>query len=352
MSLKRVAVLLLREGVQGSQNFLLIFAIVVPIVLTLVVSLLFGTLFAGEAKLGIADPGGSRVVRLAQDVEGLIVREYGSAGALREAVAAGAVDVGVVLPPGFDAAVQSGQRAELLVYVWGESLLRHRAVAASTVAFVIRELTGEESPVQIVTSTLGEAKNVPWDERLLPFIVLMAVLVGGIMVPATSLVEEKQKRTLAALTVTPTSLGEVLLAKGLLGVLLSLLMGIVILLLNGSFGGRTPLLLAILALGAIMAAAFGVLLGLLVKDVNTLFATIKSMGIFLYAPALVYLFPSIPQWIGRIFPTYYIVQPVIEISQEGGTWPDVALDVAILAVLIVLLLGVVAVVARRPRLSS
>lgn len=348
MSLKRVAVLLLREGVQGSQNFLLIFAIVVPIVLTLVVSLLFGTLFAGEAKLGIADPGGSRVVRLAQDVEGLIVREYGSAGALREAVAAGAVDVGVVLPPGFDAAVQSGQRAELLVYVWGESLLRHRATLGTVLATLFRQLAGQEPPIEIATTTLGEAA-APWEERLLPFIVLMTLLIGGSMVPATSLVDEKQKRTLSALTATPVSLGEVFVAKGLLGLLLSVAMAVVILALNRAFGSQPLLLLLVLTLGAAMAAAFGVLLGAFVKDINTLFATIKGIGILLYAPALVYLFPEIPQWIGRLFPTYYMIQPMVEITQEGGGWADVAPELAILILLTLVLFGLVALAGRRMR---
>jgi ABC-2 type transport system permease protein len=91
-----------------------------------------------------------------------------------------------------------------------------------------------------------------------------------------------------------------------------------------------------------MSAVFGLLLGAFLKDVDTLFAVLKATGILLYAPAIVYLFPEIPQWIGRIFPTYYLIGPVIEISQRGATWSDVALDVFILLGLILLMLvGVV-----------
>lgn len=90
------------------------------------------------------------------------------------------------------------------------------------------------------------------------------------MVPATSLVEEKQKQTLTALTTTPTSLEEVLLAKGLLGVILSLVVGVLILVMNRALGVQPLLLLLVLGLGAAMAAAFGVLLGVYVKDINTL----------------------------------------------------------------------------------
>ena len=195
----------------------------------------------------------------------------------------------------------------------------------------------------MVTTVLGDGTVVPWQDRLLPFIVLITILIGGVMVPASSLVSEKQKGTLRALTITPTTLGEVLIAKGLAGALLATATGVMILALNQAFGSRPLLLLVVLALGSIMAATFGILLGALVKDVNTLFATIKGIGLFLYAPAIFYLFPTLPQWIGRLFPTYYLVAPVVEIS-EGGGWAEVAPELLILLGLLAALLVVTAAV--------
>lgn len=347
MSPRRVGILLGRDLGRGPRNFFFIFAILVPLVISAIVSLVFGTLFSEKPKLGITDEGRSRFGQLASEVDSLVIREFVSATELREAVSEGVVDFGMVLPTGFDDDVIAGETAELYAYIWGESLLKNRAILGATVAFLVREIAGQDSPIEIVTTTLGDAENIPWEDRLLPFIVLMAVVIGGVMVPATALVDEKQKRTLTALTVTPTSLGDVLAAKGAMGALLSLAMGLLTLVLNRAFGGQPALIIAILALGAVLAAAFGVLLGLLVKDINTLFATIKAIGILLYAPAIIYLFPNIPQWIGRIFPTYYLLNPVIEISQYGAKWSDVASEVLVLCGLIVVLIGVVSVVARR-----
>jgi ABC-2 type transport system permease protein len=90
-----------------------------------------------------------------------------------------------------------------------------------------------------------------------------------------------------------------------------------------------------------------VLLGAFIKDVNTLFTVIKAGGLLLYAPALVYLFPDIPEWVGRIFPTYFIIQPVVEITQKGAAWADVAPELAVLVLLILLMLGVITAVVRR-----
>jgi ABC-2 type transport system permease protein len=187
-------------------------------------------------------------------------------------------------------------------------------------------------------------------DRLLPLIVIMAIIFGGSMTPASSLVDEKQNRTLTALTITPTSLQEVLFSKGLLGATVSFVMALVILTLNQALGGQASLLLAVLALSAAAAAAFGILLGSLTKDITSLFATVKAIGVFVYAPAFLYLFPDIPQWIAKIFPTYYIVQPVIEITQQDGTWSDVAPEVTILVGLIILLIGAVAASSKRAQL--
>ena len=103
----------------------------------------------------------------------------------------------------------------------------------------------------------------------------------------------------------------------------------------------------VLVLGSIMAAETGLLLAAVMKNTSSLFAVMKFFGIFFYAPVIIYLFPQIPQWIGRIFPTYYIVQPIIDISQRGGGWPEIATNVIILVGLDIVLVGVVMFFARR-----
>ena len=349
MNSRRIALLLVKEFAQGSNSFVLILAVVMPLVLSAVVVLVFGDLFAGKPKLGIADQGTSMIVPQATAMEGLVVKEYDSEAELKQAVEAGAVDAGVVLPRDFDGLVKAGEEATISAYIWGGSLLKNRVIVGVALAYLIRELTGVEAPVDVTTALVGEGESIPWQQRLLPFIVLMASVLGGSMVPATSLVEERQKRTLKALVITPTTLGDVFVAKGVSGVILSYYGVIVVLLLNGGMGPRPALLLGVLGLGTIMASAFGLLLGAFIKDVDTLFAVFKGTGILLYAPALVYLFPAIPQWVGRIFPTHYLIAPIIEISQEGATWSDVAPDVFILMGLIVVMLGLVALAIRRLR---
>jgi ABC-2 type transport system permease protein len=340
-------VLLRKELVHGPKSFTFVFALLAPLTLSLVVSLVFGTLFSEKPKLGIADEGNSQVGRLVAELDTVVGKVYSSSAELERAVRAGAVDMGIVLPSGFDQAVAQGQGVEISAYIWGESLVKNRVILGAVVTDLVFQLIGHQVPLEIVTTALGETESLPLNDRLLPLIVLMTVFMGGSMIPASALVDEKQKRTLKALTITPTTLGEVYFTKGLVGVLASLLMGVLILTLNQAFGAQPQLLLLVLALGCVLAATFGILLGVATKDITSLFATFKSIGLFLYAPAFVYLFPQIPQWVGKVFPTYYVIQPVIEISQDGGTWSDIASEVLVLIGLIGVLFGVVAVAAKR-----
>jgi ABC-2 type transport system permease protein len=347
VSARRVAILLKRELLQGPKSFIFLWAIVLPVLMSLVLTLVFGTLFSDKPRVGIADEASSGLVGLARESQAIDLKEYRSAGDLEHAVRTGAVDYGLVLPEGFDALVTAGQPVEITAYIWGESLAKQRLIAQATLMDLVRELSGREAPVEVTINTLGEEAGIPWSDRLLPLMVLMAVFIGGMFLPATSLVTEKQHRTLEALTVTPTTVGEVFLAKGIVGFVISLAMGLIILAMNQAFGARPGLLALMLALGAVMAAELGLILGSLAKDMSSMFAVFKVGGILLFAPAFFYFFPEIPQWIGRVFPTYYLVEPVVRISQESAGWPDIAVHVFVLLAIDVLLGAVVVLAMKR-----
>lgn len=349
MNVTRVGVLLGKELLQGPKSFIFIWALVAPVIISLVVSLAFGTLFNEKPTLGIADQGDSSLASMARDLDSIVTKEFATVPEIVQAAENGAIDMGLLLPAGFDRAMSNGTAAPITAYVWGESLAKHRVILGVALAELLRASTGVESPVEIESVTVGGGASVPWKDRLFPIIVLFAVLISGIMLSATSLVNEKEKRTLEALIVTPTSMAEVFAAKGLLGAILSLSMGIVILFLNQAFGAQGALMVIVIGLGAIMAAEFGLILGALTRDFTTLFAIWKMVGILFFAPGIVHLFPEIPEWAGRMFPTYYIVQPVIDMSQRGAGWAEVAIDVLVLAALDVLLVAVLAMVIARKR---
>lgn len=349
MNLRRILVLFGKEVLQGPKNFMFIFAFVIPVAVTLLISLVFGTYFSSTARLGIADQGASQISLLAAENKALIVKQYETTEALEKAVQRGVVDMGLALPADFDQKLLANDQASVRVYVWGESPMDSRVVISAAIVRMMRQVSGQDVPVDIQQVVLGDATNVPWEKRLLPLLVLMAVLLAGTMIPASSLVNEKTKRTLPALNSSPATLPEIYTAKGFLGVLLSMLTALVILFLNRAFGGQAGLLLLTLLLGSIFASAVGVLLGSLVKDVAGLFTIIKSLGIFLYAPGIVYMFPNLPAWIGKFFPTYYVIQPVLDITQNNATFADIWLSLVLVTVFSLFVMGLIGIISRRQK---
>ncbi|MCK4863383.1 MAG: ABC transporter permease, partial [Dehalococcoidales bacterium] len=98
MSLKRVGILLGKEFLHGSKGYIFILSIVAPLVISLMVSLIFGTLFTGKATLGVLDEGNSQLIPMIQELDTLNIKEYGDTEEIRQAVESGAVDVGIALP--------------------------------------------------------------------------------------------------------------------------------------------------------------------------------------------------------------------------------------------------------------
>jgi ABC-2 type transport system permease protein len=352
MNIKRIAVLVSKEFRYGSKNIIFFFAVIVPVVLSLFISLLVGNLFAGRPRFGVADLGESQLVENLSGLDYISLREYNSPEVLRADVARGALDMGLVLPENFDSELQTGQTPTLDVYTWGESLLKHRTTLGATLVRESIALAGYKTLVETNIILLGEEASVPWDVRLFPLVVIMTIVLGGTMVPATFVVQEKEKRTLNALLVTPVSLGEAMTAKGLAGVIISLIMGVIILTINGAWGGQPVTLLILLILSAMMASAGGIILGLLVKDFSTLFTAIKSIGILLYAPAIIYIFPEVPPWISRVFPTYYMIGPIVDVSLNNAGWGEIYLDVIILCVLIGAMVAIAAFIIKRINLAD
>lgn len=348
MNPAKIGILFVKEIRQGATNFFFAYALVMPIVLSLMVMLVFGNLFSETPRLGIYDAGDSEIVAELVRIEHIETTVYTNESALRDDVERGAVSAGVIFPEGFDAARSAGDDAELTLIQWSQSLASSVAIITST----LDQLMGQaEDPLITVEAVqLGEASTISWTERLLPVIVLMTIVLGGILVPATSLVDEKQRRTLSALTVTPVSLLDVYIAKALMGIAMSTIMGLIVLVLNNAFGGQPALLVTVLVMGAVAASVFGVMVGSFVSDINALLAVFKAGGVILLAPALIQLAPDIPQWIGRVFPTYYVLNPVLEVSQDGASLGDIAGDMAILLAIIgVMVLAMVFILERQQK---
>lgn len=334
----RVLTMLGRELRLGPRSPVVLMAVAMPLLMTVVVAAVFGNLLSGEPRLGIYDAGASAVPAAATAVEGIAVTDFADEAQARDAVAAHNVDAVLLLPAGFDEAVRSAASPEVGYLVSGQSLASDRAVLAAALTTAFRDVAGEASAVQVSVSIVGDEDYIPLGDRVLPLLVIYALVVAALFVPAASILDERQKGTLNAVLATPATMPQFLLAKALFAGVLALLMGVVTLLINRAFGEQPLVIVAGLAVGTVMLVELGLILGLWAKDMNTLYTWIKAGGILVVLPGLLALFPNLPQWIAQLAPTYYFLQPIYDASLNNAgldqVWPDLAIAAAICAVLL------------------
>ncbi len=337
MSLERIAKILRKDFILGPRKPFFLFAVIVPVALTLIFQISFGSLFEPRPRLGIVDAGQSEITADVKRMQGIELTLLGDVEELKTRVEKNDFDAGLVLPSGFDEAVRRGQQPKLEFYIGGESLAANRIILSVTALDLIRGIEGAAAPVEVETVTFGEA-GLPIAIRLVPLLVFYALVMAGVFVPGSSLVEEKEKGTLTALLVTPVQVNDVITAKWVLGFIFSAFMAAATLFLNRAFGPRPLDVIAVIAVAAALNAMIGLLVGIYSKTSTSLFALVKGMGIFLFAPVIFYLFPDWPQWIAKIFPLYWIIEPIWQVSvmsePVSAVWFELTIALAITAALV------------------
>jgi len=349
MSLTRTFKVLGKEFRLGPRSPVFLWVLFLPVLFTLVIQVTFGSLFDPQPRLGIVDQGSSTITTAVQGMEGIDLTLLDNADDLRSQVEADNLDAGLVLPAGFDDQVRSGARPPLEFYVGGESLASNRIILAVTTVDLVREIEGATPPVDISVVALGD-EGLPIAVRMVPFIMMYALVVAAVFLPAFSIADEREKGTLNALIVTPVKLSEVITAKGFLGVILALAMTIFTLFLNNALGGDPVALLVVLLFGSILCVEIGLIFGTVSKDSTAVFALIKGTGILLIGPTAFYIWPDWPQWIAKLFPTYWVINPIFEVSLNnaglGDVWFELLIGLGVIALL------AVAVVAMTRRLGN
>lgn len=347
MSLDRAGQILVKDLRLGPRSPIFLWALALPIVFTFLIGAVFGDLFAPPARLAVVEAAPSEITTALQDSPGILVTRLDDEDTMRAGVLAHDYDAGLVLPAGVDESLRGGDPVELTFVVSGQSLASTRVVLGVTALDELRDVAGQTPPVEVAVITIGEEEWVPVEDRMLPLIVMYAVVIAGLFLPAASLVEERENRTINALLVSPVQMSDVLLGKAMLGVLLATLMGWVTLALNGAFAGQPLAMTVFLVVGGVMMAELGLILGCWAKDGNTLFTAVKGGALLVVAPVLFTLFPGLPQWIAHVFPTYYFLQPLYEMAVTGTTMRAHVDELAIaVGICLVLLPGVMAMGRR------
>lgn len=241
-----------------------------------------------------------------------------SAAQLNDTVNSGTADVGITIPAGFSDGLKNGARPTLEVLVnAGEVGAGGTSSGASfftqTFSNVVYTYSGQSYPANIVYSTVGaKPTNVLTENIITPIVILLSLVAIGVMMLPYTLTTEKEKKTLNAILVTPTSENDVVLGKMLFGFLVTAVESVLIFfgmvyILSGGFTGVDFLTgIAFIILGSLVFVGIGVLIGSYANDLNRA----NQMAGFIVAPLMLLtifgVISPILQLIDRFLPSAYV----------------------------------------------
>lgn len=135
---------------------------------------------------------------------------------------------------------------------------------------------------------------------------LMLNILVGLMLPAMMIAEEKEKKTLEVLLLSPATPVEVFCGKGLLTYLSLMVSTLFLMVIDGESWNHTPAILIGTTLAAVFCIFFGMLVGLVAQNqMATGVVSFPFMMVFLMIPLFAIMGLDIMVKISTYIPTYY-----------------------------------------------
>lgn len=229
-------------------------------------------------------------------------RNVQNADAVGEQVSSKTADIGLVVPPGFDAAVAAGSSPTLVLVRPGGSQSFGADYVASALDAALRQMAGQRAPAIVSTDITQPAKDfasIPNSLGVRRYLVLgtliMLIAMIAIYILPILLTDEVEKKTADALLMVGSQ-SDVVAAKLLVG-LIYITVSVPILLLVTQMVPANPALFfgAVVAL-SVTLIGFGLLLGGLVRTVSQL-NTWSSIPLVLVILPVFFVTLDLPSWV-------------------------------------------------------
>jgi ABC-2 type transport system permease protein len=323
-----------KDLVDAIKNSYILIAIILPVGLSILFKLIFP---AGDLTLSVSvyDPGDSQLVAQMENQSNVHIIKAVSPDQVRQMTDERETIGGLVIPADFDRGVAAGDQPDLQVYVNDRAGIGEQIAFQSLIQEKVWELVGQEVPARLIVTRLSNPteENSPGldpGSAFLVMLLVMALAIVGTFVVPMLLVEEKEKKTLLALQVSPAGASDVVAAKSLVGLFYALLMALIILTLNQGWQGQWPLTLLALVLGALLVVLIGLLMGSLFNTVNEIntWSSVVILALMVPSWTTMLQMPDKVETFLRLLPTYYLGQLVTASTTGQVVWSEFGLQIS------------------------
>jgi len=315
MNIKTIAILARKDLIDSIRTPRLLIIIITPLVISLAIGLFFNDNFT--LKLTLYSPTPTQLTAALREMEFVEILTQDTAEEVQLAIENDTAKVGIILPDNFDNALANSEFPQV-IFLLADNSTESRA-GLSLVQQTIQLLSPVPSPVtssiKVLQPDIEQGISLRGNLKMNQFAVVMWLVMGlvsnGIMLVPTLVVEEREKKTLDALLISPASYSDVAMSKALVGVIYSMASGSFILFAQGGLTENIMFTLMLLLIGSLALSFLGLLVGSLAENIHTL-NSYGSLLIFpLTLPAIIGILGPNPyiQYL-QFLPTYHLVQGI------------------------------------------
>jgi ABC-2 type transport system permease protein len=194
------------------------------------------------------------------------------------------------------------------------------------VAVLVIELAylqaGQALAIEVSEEILGPdmiGMPIPPRDRLRPLLAVFIIMTETLGL-ATLISEEVERRTIQALLVTPMTVRELFVAKGITGVGLTFIQAGLFMAIVGGMNSQPLIILVALLLGAVLVTGVSFLMAALSKDFMSVLAWGVLAFVILMIPSFSVMFPgAVTGWV-KVIPSYYLVDTIHRAANFGSSW--------------------------------
>ncbi len=347
MDIRSVLAIARKDALDTLLNKSSMIGLLTPIIMAVFFAIITTLMGSRTSQLLIYNPGNSHIE---QAVSSFFANpQVVHAGTADDVVSAFGVDgshkdtaysLGLVVPADFDAQLRRGEHPDVRLFLNGNELdNRDRAVLTRLITYYASATTNPQS-VNLSSAMINPPRATPVIDLASSYIalsLLMSFLMGTSLM-ASLLVEEKEKKTLRMLMVSPATYSDIIMGKLLVGLGYQLLLSLVVLIVMRGFMGNIAALVFVLLLSSCFALTLGLLIGCLLRTTTALGGIIGALSLVFIYPALFAgtlgsLFQgSLVVQIAQIFPTYYIADGLIKALGNQNLLGTMTIDISVVLV--------------------
>jgi hypothetical protein len=346
MSWQTIRTLVVKDFTLFFRNRFFAFISIAALLAYLIIYFLMPSDVDEALRIGFYAPELPPVIAELLSEDGIEVLLVDSEEELKTAVLDAEVTAGFVLPDDIMVSLAGGEKPDIQIYFPADLPQEAKDIYLLMLKELAFTMVGQPLNIEFTEEILGAdlvGQQIPLRDHMLPLIAVFILMLETLGL-ASLLSNEIEGGTLQALLITPLTIRNLFVGKGITGVGMAFVQALILVAITGGLSQQPMIVLLALLLGALLATGIGFLLASTGRDLMGILAWGVLAILVLSLPALGILFPGMISNSTKVIPSFYLVDTVNRAINYGITTSLAIYNLVILLLidLIILWLGTVA----------